>query len=100
MLVPPKEPNIGSNNQSAMTDSTGMMHTLQALNTPTLQELIADTTKYIMMNANRTSHIIIRGGIHGSTPSSSVSGTSAVAICPSPNPPSVLICNSIIGNIG
>ena len=71
----------------------------QALKTPTIQELIADTTPYSIMNMNRTTWRISRTITNGSTLYASDSVTSVVDRCTSPTPPSVCIWNGRIGNI-
>ena len=64
-----------------------------------IQELVADTTPYSIMNMDRNPRIIVGTGINGSTPASSFSGTSAVASYPRPTPPSVCRWYGIIANI-
>ena len=68
MLIPPKEPIIVIDNQLAMNDRTGVIHMPQTIKTPTIQELIADTTTYIMINVNSTPWRINSTGIYGSNP--------------------------------
>ena len=100
VLVHTKEPIIGTKNELSMNNNTEVKQTPQGLKKHTMKELITDTTPYIMMNADMTPCRISRNGIDGYTPYYSGSGTSAVAICPSPTPPSVFIWNDSIGNIG
>ena len=52
------------------------------------------------MVANRNPRRFIRTGIYGSTSDDSGSETSAVASCPSTNPPFICICNGNIVNKG
>ena len=81
------------------TDITGVIQTAHAFKTPKMQELIGDMTPY-NTRANRNTWIISRTGIDGSTPYSSGSGTSDVAICTSPTPPSVCNWSVSIRSIG
>ena len=99
VLVPPKEPIVIVSNQPAMTKRTGVIQTPQALKKPTMQELIADTAPYSIMNVNMNPQRINSTGIDGSTSSTSGSGTIAVAICISKTPPYFFSCNGSIGNI-
>ena len=100
VLVTTKEPIIVANNQPDMDDSTGVIQTPHAVNTPTMQELIADMNPYIKMNVDRNPWIISRTGIDGVNPAVSISGTSAFDSCPSTTPPSICRWNGIIGNTG
>ena len=88
VLVPPTEPSIVANNQLAMTVSTGVIQTPQALKTTMMQEFILDTTLY-NMGVNRNPWRFIRASIDGSTPDTIGSGPSTVDICPSTSPPFV-----------
>ena len=99
MLVPPTEPSIIANNQPAMTVVTGVIQAPQALKTPAKQEFIVCTTPY-NTGANRTTCRFIRTEIDGYILAAIGSGTSFVAIRPSPTPHSFYIWNGRIVNIG
>ena len=98
VLDPPIEPSIGANNQPSFTISTGVVQVPKALKTPTMDKAIAVTNAY-NMGENRNPRRVVRNGIDGTNPSPSNSGIIAVAIYPSPTPPSGCIWNGIIGNI-
>ena len=53
VLVPPMEPSIVAKNQPAMTISTEVIQTSQAIKAPTIQYFIASTTPY-NTETNRT----------------------------------------------
>ena len=54
VMVPPKELITIDKNQPALTNITGLIQTPQALKTPTMHELITETTLYRTINVNRT----------------------------------------------
>ena len=99
VLVTPTEPSIITNNQLAITVSTGVIQALHAFKTPATQEFITVTTPY-NMGANRTPQIFIRTGVDDYSPAVSGSVTRAISSCASPTPPYVCIWNESVGNIG
>ena len=97
VLHPPMEPSISANNQLNLTISIGFVQALQALMTPTTDEVITFTTVHNTV-ANMTPWRVISTGIDGTLLDLSRSEMSAVASCPSTTPPSGCIWNGSIGN--